>query len=242
MKKIIVTAVLIAFAPLGAFAQSALWQNANEKSITVRAPRHIVPKAYRTVHLDQGALTQVLAQAPMEFTEEANKSAVVMSIPMPDGTLARFRIQESPISAPDPSGRVSTFRSYSGQGLDDPTATMRCDISPAGFHAQILSAGETVYVDPYAMNDLTNCISYYRRDAQRAGARPECFALPESFHLPRSLPTKPGLSQPNAAHGSMLSTVRSAFAATAEYTTFFRQGGDTDDQAKARALDAIKVT
>ena len=100
----------------------------------------------------------------MEFTKAARKSAVVLTIPMPNGTWTRFRIWESPISAPDPSGKVSDFKSYSGQGMDDPTATMRCDFSRAGFHAQILSSGKAVYVDPYATGDTTNCISYYKRD------------------------------------------------------------------------------
>ena len=37
--------------------------------------------------------------------------------------------------------------------------------------------------------------------------------------------------------GSTLRTYRLALAATAEYTNVFRQAGDTDAQAKARALE-----
>ena len=238
MRKFI-TLLLVLLMPLAASAQKAIWQDVSPDSITTNGRRLIVPDSYRTVRLDRDALLQLLARAPMEFTAAAKKNSVVLSIPMPDGKMARFRIQQSPFSAPGPSGKPSTFRSFSGQGIDDPTATLRCDISPAGFHAQILSSGESVYIDPFAENDLVNCISYYRRDARRQGTRPECFSgLPESLQLPRP----PVLSQPNTANGTMLRSVRSAFAATAEYTTFFRQMGDTDAQAKDRALLAIKVT
>ena len=149
---------------LSSSAETAIWQDVKPGSIAGSGPRRIIPKAYRTVHLNKEALRQLLARAPMEFTKAARKSAVVLAIPMPNGRWARFRIQESPISAPDPSGKVTDFKSYSGQGIDDPTATLRCDFSRAGFHAQILSTSEAVYIDPYATGDTTNYISYDKRD------------------------------------------------------------------------------
>ena len=231
---------------LGA-SSDGLWVDVKESSMAVIGERQIVPKSYRAVRLNNAALMQVLAQAPMEFTDAARASRAVITLPMPNGTFARFRIQESPISLPDRSGKVSDFKSFSGQGLDDRTATVRLDFSPAGFHAQILSAGETVYIDPYAANDLVNCISYYKRDAQREGARPACFAsISDRFGVPgtprASLLAYPDDLAPLAANGSTLRSVRTAIACTGEYTAFFRQGPDTDDQAKARALNAIKVT
>src|SRR5205085_996553 len=155
---------------------NAIWQDVKESSVVLSGARAIVPQSYRTVHLDNAELNQLLPQAPLEFTNAAKKSQVVITLPMPDGGLARFRIEESPMSLPDPTGKVSDFKTYSGQGIDDPTATVRFDISPAGFHAQILSAGETVYIDPYSTDDTSNCMSYYKRDLQRSGERPQCFA------------------------------------------------------------------
>jgi hypothetical protein len=228
-------------------SSDGLWQEVKESSLNVSAVRPVVPKSYQSVQLNKEALLRILAQAPMEFTDAARTNPTVITLPLPDGSFARFQIQESPIALPDPSGTSSEFMSYSGQGIDDRTASVRLDVSPAGFHAQILSAGETVYVDPYSTNDTVNCISYYKRDLQRVGARPECFAsISDHFGV---LGT-PGLSRsatlaeltPNAANGTMLRSYRTAIAVTGEYTAFFRQAGDTDDQAKARALTAIKTT
>jgi hypothetical protein len=246
----VVGTILLSFVATS-FSQPAssdgLWQQVKESSLTVNTFRPVIPRAYQSVQLNKEAMLQVLAQAPMEFTDAAQASRPVITLPMPDGTFARFQIQESPISLPDPSGKVSDFKSYSGQGMDDRTATVRLDISPAGFHAQILSAGETVYIDPYVLNDTVNCIAYYKRDAQRAGPRPECFAS-ISDHLAAtetgglSHSTIPNDESASKVNGSTLRSVRTAIACTGEYTAFFRQGPDTDDQAKVRALNAIKVT
>jgi hypothetical protein len=242
------TVIVRAQHPAPGKSSDGLWQDVKESSIAVSGgARQIVPRSYRTVRLNKEAMTQLLAQAPMEFTQAASENQTVMTIPMPNRIFARFRIQQSPITLPDPSGKVSDFKTYSGQGMDDRTATVRFDISSAGFHAQILSVGETVYVDPYATSETTACISYYKRDAQREGARPECLAagldsLQSSGARLLSRPAnQPGVT-PNAANGAMLRSFRTALAATGEYTTFFRQAGDTDAQAKARALLAIKTT
>ncbi|MDQ6655423.1 MAG: M12 family metallo-peptidase, partial [Verrucomicrobiota bacterium] len=242
MRKLSVVLVIL-FTSLRGFAQTPLWQDVSPDTVTVNIRRVIVPDSYRAVRMDGNALRALLAQAPMEFTEAAKAKSIVLPLPMPNGKMARFRVQQSPISAPNPSATSSDFLSFSGQGIDDPTATLRCDISPAGFHAQILSTGESVYVDPFSMNDQVNCISYFRRDFHPSGERPSCFA-PELLRSQVATFARQQKQEGSVevANGSMLRSYASAFAATGEYTTFFRQPGDTDPQAKARALLAIKTT
>ncbi len=68
MPKVFV-ALLLILTPLGAFAETALWQDVNPASIAVSGKRPIRPNSYRTVRLNREALVQLLAQAPMEFTQ-----------------------------------------------------------------------------------------------------------------------------------------------------------------------------
>ena len=76
-----------------------MWEAVPERSLDQSARRLIVPLAYRTVRLDRAALLQALAGAPMEFTRNATQNPIIY-LPMPDGTMARFRFEESPIMEP----------------------------------------------------------------------------------------------------------------------------------------------
>ena len=116
-----------------------MWQSVQERTLDQTAKRTIVPAIYRTVRLDQAALSQALGAAPMEFTREASQNPII-HLPMPDGTLARFRFEESPVMERGLAEKFPSFKTYRAQGVDDPTATSRFDWLPTGFHGIILSS------------------------------------------------------------------------------------------------------
>src|SRR5947207_116478 len=76
-----------------------MWEAVQERSLDQSAKRLIVPLVYRTVRLDRAALMEALAGAPMEFTRGATQNPIIY-LPMPDGTMARFRFEESPVIEP----------------------------------------------------------------------------------------------------------------------------------------------
>src|SRR6187402_2185085 len=49
----------------------------------------------RILTLNENAQRELLRRAPMEFTNASAESQVVMTLPMPDGSSTRFRIEES---------------------------------------------------------------------------------------------------------------------------------------------------
>ncbi len=103
---------------------------------------------FRSVILNTGQLVALLASAPREFTEAARTANVQLELPWPDGGSHVFRIEESPIMEPALAAEFPALQTYRGQGVDDPTATLRFDWTPSGFHALVLSADGTVYIDP----------------------------------------------------------------------------------------------
>ena len=101
--------------------------------VWVRAQR------FQAVALDHAALRSALDRAPQEAAQPVLSSAAEILLPMPDGAMARFRFVESPVMAPKLAAKFPEIKTYLGQGIDDPAATVRFDVTPAGFHAQILS-------------------------------------------------------------------------------------------------------
>ncbi|MDX6694051.1 MAG: hypothetical protein QOF02_1654 [Blastocatellia bacterium] len=224
----------------GPTSPDGLWREISDTALARRAlPRQLIPQSYRTFQLNQTALKNLLGQAPMESTGAVSDAQVTMSLPLPDGTYSRFRIVESPIMAPELAAKFPEIKTYSGQGIDDRTATARFDQTPDGFHAMVISSGGTTYVDPYAKGDTINYISYYKRDAPNDRENFHCLVTGQS---PAKAADAFEPSGPSVSSGPTLRTYRLALAATAEYTNVFRLAGDTDAQAKARALAAMVVT
>ena len=127
-----------------------LWQSAaQEPQIHAQSETWVRPNAFRAVHLQQSRLRPLLGRAPRESPQAVASSHAIISLPMPDGTQARFRFVESPVMHPDLAARFPEIKTYLGRGIDDPAATVRFDLTPAGFHAQILSSRGAVYVEPY---------------------------------------------------------------------------------------------
>jgi hypothetical protein len=140
---------------------------------------------------------------------------------MPDGTLARFKIIESPVMEPELAAKFPDVRTYRGIGVDDPDATVRLDSTPQGFHAQILSPRGTVYIDPYWRGDNRLHTSYYKRDHRKALNDWICLTR-GSDALTGAQALSPADIGPLSSGGT-LRVYRLACAADGEYTTF--QGG-----------------
>lgn len=165
------------------------------------------------MQLNRGALDALLAQAPDErLTNRAAAPPVIMTLPLPDGRFSRFQIEESPILEPGLVAAFPAIKTYRGAGLDDPTATARVDVTLNGFHAMVIAAGGTVYVDPYTAGDFVNHVAY-----DKATLRPR--DLPFFEQLP---PDAQGAQERTyntfpITNGTSLRTYRLALSATAEY-------------------------
>jgi hypothetical protein len=98
-------------------------------------------------------MRDLLALALREGVSQRFDDAVTITLPIPDGTVQRFQIVESSVMAPELAAQFPEIKTYVGIGIDDPEATLRCDFTPSGFHAQILSPRGAVYIDPLWRND-----------------------------------------------------------------------------------------
>jgi uncharacterized protein (TIGR03437 family) len=187
-----------------------------------------VPKLNRMLSLDEVAQRKVLRRAPMELTNAARQTRVVMTLPMPDGTLAKFRVEESPVMAPRLAAVFPEIRTYRGRGLDDPTTTTRFDVTPAGFHAIVLSSQGTIIIEPDPHGHQGSYVSYNQHDAPKDAGSSNCvvFGAEQSMAQPLSKQlARSTYANLNTTTVTTLRTYRLALAATAEFTQEY--GGGT---------------
>ena len=226
----------------GAKSSDGVWQLATAQELQAKKARSaepwVQPGKFAGAELAEAALQSILIQAPMEFTEQAKKSPVILSLPTPGGEFERFEVVESPMMEPALAQTMAErgwpMKTYSGTSLDRPATTVRFDWGgPAGFHAAVRSPGASYYIDPYYKNDRRFYASYLRSDYQLQDKRLGDAAQPATCGVTTEVwPTLPsGLigKGGGTTTGGNLRTYRLANAASAEYTAFF--GGQTQAQA-----------
>lgn len=149
----------------GLLHAQSLWTDASGHGETITGKRYTIPQAYRTLRLDLPAMKALLANVPEHPVEGA-----VITLPMPGGGSARFRLYETPVMAPELQARYPQIRCYTGRGIDDPTAHLKCDLTPWGFHAMVRSKQQgSIFIDPYAQGNQEYYISYFKKDLQHKG-------------------------------------------------------------------------
>jgi hypothetical protein len=194
-----------------AFGQQNFFTDAGENNtFQTTGLRVIIPQKYRAATLDVQSIKNFLWTLPSEKNVTNRNLAPVLSLPMPDGKFARFHVWESSIQEPELQAKFPDIRTFAGQGIDDPYATIRFDYNPYfGFSAQILSAASgRIFIDPYSRKDINNYISYFAKDFTGRVAF-NCSFDDVSQILPKTL-AGPCL-------GTQLRTYRLAFSCTGEF-------------------------
>ena len=208
------------------------WSEISPGAIAPTGDRVIVPDRFRALTVDREAIGAFLAHVPLEGTRAADDRAL-LEIPLPGGGFGRFAIVESPVMAVELGARYPEIRTYAGYGLDDPSASVRLDLTPAGFHALILSAGGTIYVDPFQRGDDRHYQSYYRRDFRSDKSLGGCTVVDEDG-MAAEIDRLAANGLPRS--GAQLRTYRAAVATTGEYTAHF---GGTVAQGLAAVVTSM---
>ena len=140
----------------------ALWHAtpAGRSVLTPATKLRVRPNTYR---LQRAGLARVLALAPQERSRAARTKPLVVSIPTPDGSFQRFRLEQSAIMAPGLARKHPEIKTYSGRGIDVHADTIHADLSPLGFHASVRGPQGSWYVEPFYRGSQSLYVSYYGR-------------------------------------------------------------------------------
>lgn len=231
-------ALLVFFALSISASGQNFWKKEDQsqfnKSIEQINERKSIPSHYELYSLSLDAFNDFLKNNSGSFTIE---------LPNGEGKLERFRVESTSNLAPELAAKFPVIHSYTGYGIDDPTAFAKLDIGTKGFHAVVFSGNHsTLYIDPYT-KDGTSSMVYYRKDLDPNTRDFNC-----EFESDNSQPAKSmgPLTMKNANDG-LLRTYRIAIAATGEYSQYHlnQQGidpGATDAEKKAAILSAMNTT
>ena len=212
--------------------ETNLWQSVEQGSRSrAQSETWVRPDAFRSFNLHHSRLRSLLGRAPRESSQVVASSGAVISLPLSDGTPARFRFVEAPVMHPALAARFPEIKTYLGRGIDDPAATVRFDLTPAGFHAQILSPRGAVYIEPYLRGNTNLHAVYARRDLRPSAPDFQCRTDGTTTAMALS-----SSAEPLVMVSGNLRTYRLACAATAEYTRYF---GGTVSGGLAAIVTAI---
>lgn len=231
--------VLVGYGALS--QQSDFWAPVNESTITKNLfTTHIKPATYQLYRLDEGSIQRTLRNSPSEKRVSAAQSSFILTVPVGDSKLERFSVVSAPVMDAALAARYPEIQSYAGKGIDNPTSTIRFDVSPRGFHGMILSANRpTIYIDPVDRGDKYYVV-FSRQEVVDYRNVFQCFTQ-ESNKIQQPSVSIPGEGLRGADDGR-LRTYRLALASTGEYSTYFLNGTETTDaQRKAKVLAAMNT-
>ncbi|MBL8205912.1 MAG: hypothetical protein JNM09_16880 [Blastocatellia bacterium] len=198
-----------------------LWQDVPPAALTSFQTESLRRfRSSRTVRLNRALLAQTLGQAPLEAA--ANTRTTLLSLPLPNGQMANFRLENSPVLPASLAAKYPDIQSYRGAAVGLPNVTMRCDDSPRGFHATILMGDETVTIQRLSLESAEHYVSYFgsEYDAEVRQFRCEVKATPTQMARLEQM-----TRSESDTNGAMRKTYRLAIATTQEYTNLATLGG-----------------
>jgi len=216
---------------------AGLWSYVDHSAVPSDLPSLMRTNDFKVATLDSTAIRNQLANAPAVLTQPALESSI-LSIPNPDGTLERFSIFVSSIMEPELAAKFPEIQTYAGQGIDNPASTIQLDMTPQGFHAQVISPSGTYYVDPYS-NIPSDFYTVYSKGTAKVDTGFREFEVDLPGLKGDGSSNGNGVSNGGSVQsrsGTHLRTYRLAVGATGEYTRFH---GGTVALGQAAIVTAI---
>ncbi len=220
--RITLSLIPLVFLSATSIASDGIWTSetvSHKSSVKIERPGHY----YRA---DIIKLQQTLSRAEYE-----NQPVITGTIDLPvgNGEIQTFSLQESPIMAPELAAKFPEIKTYKIYGVDNPYAGGRLSLTPKGFHGMIISPQGTAYIDPEGDD-------YYR--AWRKGSVPanKTFSCGVTEAMTKGSGNRTFSNRIASRPTSDMRVYRLALAATYEY--FIKVGG-TVSTAMAAMVVAI---
>ncbi len=221
--RLVLVSVFFTFQLFATPTGNTLWKAANNIDVkNIQGQKYIAPAQFGLYRLNLNEFRTLSLSFPHELNVQNGVAApYIIELPAPDGTFWKFSVVESPVMEGSLAERFPMIKTYYGQGIVNNVSVLRFDVTPQGFHAQVLSPEGNWYIDPYSMSTTEFYMSYFKRDLR---------VTPERMsEATCTVEIDPDIAEEITflrthfdwvASGEQLRTYRTAIAATGEYTTF----------------------
>lgn len=210
---------LLLLATAGSTAAAGLWSETNMLQLDGNGPQ---PASYRSLQLDVAAVTAAL--------DDAVATGKPFELPRPDGSYAAFVLEDSGTLSPGLAAKFPELRSLRGRDADG--TRLRLDMSVLGLQALVFDPDGSWVVQPGTLGLGPDYLAFRRSDAAASG-RFHCDVHERDETPEEHLRNSPQLSTVTGANRRVL---RTAVAATGEYTAFF---GGTVNAGQAAIVAAV---
>jgi hypothetical protein len=239
MRKLLLLTTAIVMAVGQGFAQHKnFWSKTSEPPLERQiAGARSKASAFQFFQLDVAGLRTALRTAPDRELSNG-RSNFVINFPTPDGKFEHFIVVEASVLHPDLAKKYPGIQSFAGQGVDDPSATIRFSLSDQqGFHGMVLSGSRnTYYIDPISTDKKS--YSVYKRENLSVN--------PTDFSCMTEEPARNASGRVNTStartNDKKMRKYRLALSCTAEYGNIFAGSSGTDAQKKANILAQMNIT
>jgi Metallo-peptidase family M12B Reprolysin-like len=226
-------AALVALCISASVIAAPLWTDVAARGIATAGQQEIVPLKARTMSLNLVEMQTLLSAAPSETDVAVTESKFLVELPTSDGGFALYRVVETAVMAPELAARYPMLKTYLGQQIDEPSTTVRFDLTNRGFRAQFIASTHTSYIEPFQRGDVQHYNVFNKADYPLDREPMRCEVTGAEIRAKPNLLSRNDVSL--LASGANLRTYRIAVAATGEYTTAL--GG-----TKLDALSGIVTT
>ncbi|KTC70198.1 hypothetical protein Lbir_1781 [Legionella birminghamensis] len=214
MIRMFAAALLVLFSSI-LLAQAAIVisEDVNPASAPLSNDLSLTVKHYRLVKIDIQKLYSELAAAPHR-DQLSNSEALIIELPLPDGSNRQFKLVENSTMAPELADKFPEIKTYDAYGIGDSDEFGKLDLTSNGFHAMIMIPGkDSVFIDPVEKDNTQYYRVYYKKDF-RTKKKIKCGVQSQNK------PLKQAKSLVKFA-ACELKKYRLAMAATAQYTAFY---------------------
>jgi hypothetical protein len=122
------------------------------------------PSRFRIFTVDTTLLANYLRKAPLESVVPLEQSNAMLPLPFGETDTELFRIVNAPVMAPELAALFPEIQTFSGVSANTTTRQLKCEWTPRGFTAQLITPEGTYFLEPILYKTESRYIVFKKQD------------------------------------------------------------------------------